>query len=137
MLWLSIIHIIVTGEFSKANIWALVAAIIAIAVKIFMYIKTIHVGKKLNSIAVQTNAKDHRNDIYATTATAIAILLSIIARLTDIQFLNYSEPIAAAIMSFFIIKTGFEIIIAASKMLIDAAPDKKIVDGIKNDTICV
>ena len=131
-LWRSIIHILVSGEFSEANIWALFTALIAIAVKIFMYIKTIRVGKKLNSIAVQTNAKDHRNDVYATTATAIAILLSLISRMTDIQFLQYSEPIAAAIMSFFIIKTGFEIIIASSKMLIDAAPDKKVVDKLKN-----
>jgi cation diffusion facilitator family transporter len=131
LLWRSIIQIFRYGEFLQANIWALVAALIAIVVKIFMYIRTMNVGKKINSIAVQTNAKDHRNDIFATFATAIAILLSILARITDIEILQYSEPVAAAIMSLFIIKTGFEIMTTSVKMLMDAAPDQDIVDELK------
>jgi len=131
LLWRSIIQLITSGEFLQANIWALFAALMAIVVKIYMYIKTMRVGKKINSIAVKTNAKDHRNDVFATSATAIAILLSILARITGIDFLQYSEPIAAAIMSFFIIKTGFEIIITSIKMLMDAAPDQDIVDELK------
>jgi cation diffusion facilitator family transporter len=135
LLWRSIIKIIQSGEFLEANIWALVAALIAIVVKIFMYNKTMRVGKRINSIAVQTNAKDHRNDVFATSATAIAILLSILARITGIEILQYSEPVAAAIMSFFIIKTGFEIIASSVKMLMDAAPDQYIVDELKKVAI--
>ncbi len=131
-LWKSIIQIVVSGEYRPGSIWALVVAIIAIAIKIFMYIKTMRVGKKINSIAVKTNAKDHRNDIFATSATAVAIALSLISRATGIEALKYSEPIAAAVMSLFIIKTGIEIIISSTKMLMDAAPDKKIVEGMKD-----
>jgi len=132
LLWRSIIQIATSGEFSQANIWALIAALVAIIIKIFMYIKTMHVGKKINSMAVQTNAKDHRNDVFATSATAISIILSMLAQKTGIQILKYSEPVAAAIMSLFIIKTGVEIIISASKVLMDAAPDTQMVENLKS-----
>jgi cation diffusion facilitator family transporter len=131
LLWRSIIHIVVSGEFSQANIWALIAALIAIIIKIFMYVKTMRVGKKINSIAVQTNAKDHINDVFATSATAVSIFLSILAQTTGIQILRYSEPVAAAVMSLFIIKTGLEIIISAAKVLMDAAPDTQLVENLK------
>lgn len=130
-LWRSIFKTISSGDFIQPNVWALAAAVIAIIVKIYMYIKTIRVGKKLNSIAVMTNAKDHRNDIFATGATVIAISASLLAHSTGIELLKYAEPAAAAVMSIFIIKTGLEIIISSSKMLMDAAPDKHIVDSLK------
>jgi cation diffusion facilitator family transporter len=130
-LWRSIITIVISGEFLQSNIWALIVALIAIIIKLFMYIKTMRVGKKINSIAVKANALDHMNDIYATSATAVAIFLSLLARITGIHILRYSEPIASAIMSIFIIKTGIEIITSSTKMLMDAAPNEYIVDSLK------
>lgn len=130
-LWNSIIKTFSLGEFSQPSFWALGAAIVAVIIKVYMFIKTMRVGKKINSIAVQTNAKDHRNDVFATSAAIIAISVSFIAHSTGIEGLKYAEPIAAAIMSLFIIKTGLEIIFSTSKILMDASPNKQIVDSME------
>ena len=131
LLWNSIIKIVVSGQFRPANVWALIVALAAIAIKIYMYIKTSRVSRKINSIAVAANAKDHRNDVFATSATATAITFSLIAKGTGIEFLKYGEPVAAAVMSIFIIRTGIEIIVSSTKMLMDAAPDLKTVEKMK------
>ena len=133
-LWYSIIKTISLGEKYEASVWALLAAIIAIGVKIFLYIKTSRVGKKINSIAVQTNAKDHRNDIIATSGTVIAILLALLGDKAGIWVLSYSECVAAGITSIFILKTGIEIISSSAKVLMDTAPDSKIINSLENTT---
>jgi len=108
---------------------ALGAAAVSIALKAVMYKKTYASGNRLNSIAIMTSAKDHRNDIYATSGAAVAILLAFAGQRFGVRMLLlYAEPIIAAIMSLFIVKTAIEIIIEASRMLLDAAPDKKTVD---------
>jgi len=127
-LWRSIIEVLTTQAFLETNVWALVVALVAIATKFVMYRRTLAVGRSINSLAVQTNAKDHRNDIFATSATAVAIILSLVAYAFNIEALRYAEPIAAAVMSIFIIKTGIEIIADSSKMLLDAAPNMETLD---------
>ena len=132
ILWRTIIRTISTGEYNEASFWALLAAFIALAVKIFLYIKTMRVGKRINSIAVQTNAKDHRNDIVATVGTVVAIALSLLGGKIGIKFFRYAESVAAGITSIFIIKAGIEIISASAKMLMDAAPDDRTIENLEN-----
>lgn len=129
-LWYSIISNVSTGSFNKASFWALAAAIVALGVKIYLYVKTMRVGKKINSIAVQTNAKDHRNDTIATTGTVIAIMLALLGDKMGISALQYSESAAAAITSLFILRSGLEIVISSSNILMDAAPDQKTLDSL-------
>lgn len=128
-LWYSIINTLATRNFNEASFWALGAALVAIGVKIFLYIRTMTVGKKTNSIAVITNAKDHRNDIIATAGTVIAIMFALVGDRAEISAFKYSESIAAAITSIFILRAGIEIISASAKILMDAAPDQKIIDS--------
>jgi cation diffusion facilitator family transporter len=130
-----VITTISSQTMSEPSFYALGAAAAAIAVKAFMYKKTASVGKRLNSIAVMTNAKDHRNDIYATSGTLVAIGLSFIGQHFGVKVLSlYAEPALAVIMSVFIIKTAMEILIEASKMLLDAAPDKKTMGRMREIT---
>ena len=121
------------GDTAQPSFVALATAAAAIAIKVFMYVKTISVGRKLNSIAIMTSAKDYRNDILATSGAAVSILLAIIGRWLSIDFLvKYSEPVMASIIALLILKTAIEIITESSKMLLDAAPDLKTVGGIRN-----
>jgi cation diffusion facilitator family transporter len=123
-----VITTIVSQTASEPSVYAFGAAAVAIALKAVMYKKTISVGKRLNSIAVMTNAKDHRNDIYATSGTLTAISLSFAGRYFGISALSLlAEPALAAVMSIFIVKTAVEIFIESGKMLLDAAPDRKTV----------
>jgi cation diffusion facilitator family transporter len=115
---------LIAGEAGQPSIFALGAALVAIAVKAVMFKITYSAGKRLNSIAVITNAMDHRNDLFATSGAALAIGLAFIGQLADIKALTvYSESVVAILISGVIIKTAVSIITEASRMLLDAAPD--------------
>lgn len=120
------------GKVVEPSLVAFFTAVAAVAIKVYMYIRTIRVGRKLNSIAILTSAKDYRNDILATSGAAAAIILAILGEKFKIAFLiKYSEPIMASVIALLILKTAFEIIKESSRMLLDAAPDDSIVDGIR------
>lgn len=130
-LWITIISTIKSSSYFQPSFWALMTAVVAILVKILLYIRTMRVGKQINSIAVQTNAKDHRNDIIATAGTVIAIGLSLIGSKLGIIIFKYAEIIAAAITSIFILKAGLEIVTSSTKMLMDAAPDDNTLEKLE------
>lgn len=123
-------------EETSPSFFALGAAMISIGVKAVMYKKTNEAGKRLFSIAIMTSAKDHKNDLFATSGAVIAIALAFLGQRFGIEILlMYAEPVIAGLMSLFIIKSAIEIISEASKMLLDAAPDKETVNGIKTVVI--
>ncbi|MGI5849806.1 MAG: cation diffusion facilitator family transporter [Christensenellales bacterium] len=118
------------------SLFALVAALLSVIVKIIMFKKTNAAGKRLASIAIVTNAKDHKNDIFATSGAILSIALALVGQHFRISFLLlYSEPVIAAVISIFIVKTAAEIITEASKMLLDAAPEKEVVSSIREITV--
>lgn len=126
-----VLSIVNCGE-TQPSFYALGAAALSIVVKAIMYKKTSNVGKRLSSIAIMTSAKDHKNDIFATSSAVVAIMLALLGQRFGIHvLLLYSEPVLAAVMSLFIIKTAVEIISDSSKMLLDAAPDKETVGEIR------
>ena len=89
-------------------------------------------GRQLHSIAVIANAKDHRNDVFATSGTFVAIAFGLVGARYGIGAFYYMEPAAAGIMSIFIIKTALEIVTDAVKMLMDAAPDREKIREIED-----
>ncbi len=128
----NIIITLINKEALEPSFVALAAAVVSIAVKVVMYRMTYSAGKKLNSIAILTSAKDYRNDIIATSGAVVAITLAIIGKAAGVHALVvYSEPIMAFVIALFIVKTAVEIITESSKMLLDAAPDKETVEGIR------
>lgn len=123
---------IMSGSAAAPSWIALGAAAVSIATKSIMFNVTYKTGKRLSSIALITNAKDHRNDITATSGAVIAILLAFLGQACGIRaLLLYSEPAVAAVISAFIVKTAVEIIAASCRMLLDAAPEKETVEGMK------
>ena len=85
---------------------ALVAAAVSIVAKEIPYRYTVRVGKNLNSQAVVANAWHHRSDAFSSIGTLIgiggAILLGEKWRILD--------PLAAIVVSAFIIKVAAELI---------------------------
>ena len=123
---------IINGIAAPPSFLALGVAAVSIAAKSVMFKVTYSTGKRLASIALVTNAKDHRNDIVATAGAVIAILLSFLGQtINSPALLIYSEPVVAALISALIIKTAVEIIAAACRMLLDAAPEKETIEGMK------
>lgn len=94
---------------------ALVAALVSIVSKEILYQYTVIQGKKLNSQAVIANAWHHRSDALSSIGTAIgiggAILLGDHWRVLD--------PVAAVVVSFFIMKVSVQLLIPCVDELLE------------------
>ncbi|MEG2150554.1 MAG: cation diffusion facilitator family transporter [Bacteroidaceae bacterium] len=118
----SIIAFFFRGEtLQSPGMFALIAAIVSVVSKEILYQYTVIQGKKLNSQAVVANAWHHRSDAFSSIGTAIgiggAILLGENWRVLD--------PIAAVIVSFFIMKVAIQLLIpCVDELLEKSLPDE-------------
>lgn len=94
---------------------ALVAALVSIVFKEAVYRYTVIKGRKLNSQAVIANAWHHRSDALSSIGTAVgiggAILLGPRWRVLD--------PVAAVVVSFFIMKVSLRLLIPCVEELLE------------------
>ena len=110
------------------SIIALVAAGVSIVSKEILYRYTVRVGKNLNSQAVVANAWHHRSDAFSSTGTLIgiggAIFLGEKWRILD--------PLAAIVVSSFIIKVAVDLVKPAIDELLERSlpvdTEKRILD---------
>ncbi len=124
---------IIAKSTQQPSLYALLAALVSIGVKLFMFKATYSAGKRLNSIAVMTNAMDHRNDIFATSGAAVAIGLSFVGQFAGVALLTiYAEPVIAIVISGLIVKTAWNIIKESANMLLDAAPDDETIRALSS-----
>jgi cation diffusion facilitator family transporter len=73
------------------------------------------VGRQTRNAAIQALAFDHRNDAIAALAVSLGILLGR-------SGLPWVDPLAGAIVSVIILRTGIEILRASSQELMGAVP---------------
>lgn len=107
---------------------ALIAAAVSIVSKEILYRYTVRAGKDLNSQAVVANAWHHRSDAFSSIGTLVgvggAIFLGERWRILD--------PLAAIVVSAFIIKVAMELIKPCLDELLErslpAETEKKILD---------
>ena len=119
-------------QFEQPGMIALVAALVSIALKEWTFRFTAKVGKQVNSQAVIANAWHHRSDALSSIGTAIgtggAILLGGNWTILD--------PVAAVVVSFFIVRTALSLVRTASGDLLEkslpADIEKKIVEDRKS-----
>jgi len=107
------------------GIIALIAALATIASKEALYRYTIIKGKKLNSPALVANAWHHRSDALSSIGTAIGIGGAIF--LGDKW--TILDPLAALVVSFFIVKMSFKLI----KPCLDELLERSLSDDIKKE----
>ncbi len=81
---------------------ALIAALVSIVVKELLYQATVRVGRSTGSQAVVANAWHHRSDALSSVGTALGIGGAIVLG----EHWRVLDPIAALIVSFFIIKVA-------------------------------
>lgn len=108
-------------KIEEPKMLALIAAIVSIVLKEALYQYTVIKGKGLNSQAVVANAWHHRSDALSSIGTAIgiggAILLGDKWRVLD--------PIAAVIVSLFIMKVAIQLLIPCVEELLEKSlPDE-------------
>ncbi len=109
----------------EPGVLALVAALVSILLKEVLYRYTVWVGKRVDSQSVVANAWHHRSDAFSSIGTAVgiggAILLGPSWRVLD--------PIAAVIVSVFIIKVAFELI----GPTVDELMEKSLPEDVENE----
>lgn len=106
----------------RPTMLALIIAILAILSKEWLYRYTIKSGKKLDSMAVVANAWHHRSDAVSSLGTLVGV--------AGAMFLGERwrilDPIAAVVVSFFIIKSGYDIVKPCIAELLEASlPEDK------------
>jgi len=113
------------GDITPPGKIALIAALISILVKEAMYWYTISVAKKIKSISLEADAWHHRSDAFSSIGTFLGIFLSRLGY-------RFFDPLAAIIVSFFIIKVGVDFYLKATKALVDESVDKEDIERIKD-----
>ena len=98
--------------------WLILVCIITIITKLTLFIYTKVIGKKTQSILIDSLQKDHRNDTIVTTCT----LLSVISNLFGIYWLDGAVGIGISIV---IAISGIKIFIESYNILMDKSIDEK------------
>ena len=113
----------------SVGILALIAAIISIAVKEWMFWYTRSGAKKLNSSALMADAWHHRSDALSSVGALVGIGLSVAG-------FGVFDPIASIIICILILKVSLDIFKEACSRMIDTAADdkteKKLIETIKS-----
>ena len=105
---------------------ALIAAAVSIVFKEALYQYTVFKGKHLNSKAVVANAWHHRSDAFSSIGTLIGIAGAIFLG----EKFRVLDPIAAFIVSVFIIKVAIDLVKPCIDELLEKSLPKEIEDRI-------
>ncbi len=103
----------------------LIAALISIIVKEWMYWYTINISKKYNSDSLKADAWHHRGDAFSSIGSLIGIYATI-------KGLKYMDLIASIIIAIIIIKTAIEIFIEGINKMLDKSCNKETTINIEN-----
>ncbi len=104
--------------------FALIASIISIVVKEWMYWYTIIVAKKYNSDALKADAWHHRSDALSSLGSLIGIGAAMLG-------IRCMDVVASIIIAFIIIKIAIEIFMESIKKMIDHSCDEDTIEEIK------
>lgn len=117
------VTIVMKGEYSSPQTIAVIAALLTIIIKEWLYRFSMKTGSSLQSPALLAVAKDHRKD----AITSIATLAGVTA-----AFFGFSimDPLAAGLTAFFIFHIGWETFRSAAHDLMDGLPEDEVLAGI-------
>lgn len=119
-----------TGEVTlqAPPLYTLLIALLALGVKDALCRYTIRQAKALGSSVLHAKALDHRSDTY----TLIGVVLGIVATLVLGQGWEILDPLAAAVVSFFITRMGILLVLPAFNELMDASLPINVVNEIED-----
>lgn len=117
----------INGEIiEKPGYIALIAALISIISKEWLFLYTKRVGAKVNSQAMIANAWHHRSDAFSSIGAALGITGAILLG----EQWRVLDPIAGIIVSFFIFKVAWQIGNPSIKELLEASLPEEDIDNI-------
>lgn len=118
----AVLHSINGMQLPRPTMLALIIAILSIISKEWLYRYTIRAGNKLDSQALNANAWHHRSDAVSSLGTLVGIAGAMFFG----EKWRILDPVAAIIVSIFIIKSGYDIIKPCISELLEASlPEEK------------
>ena len=112
------------GSQATPTYFALAVAAVTLISKEILYRYTYYHGKRIKSKVVLANAYDHRSDAYSSLATVIGISGAMLGW-------HILDPLAAAVVAIFILKTGLAITMEAAFELAETSVPQAMLDKIK------
>jgi cation diffusion facilitator family transporter len=119
------VSMIISGDYKTPGLIALIAAIVSIAVKEFLYQITVKVAEDLNSSSLKANAWHHRTDALSSVAALVGISGAMIK--TEWRIL---DPIAAILVAILVLKVGMEIALETFSDFMESAADSETIKNI-------
>ncbi|HKZ17175.1 MAG TPA: cation diffusion facilitator family transporter [Geobacteraceae bacterium] len=114
---------VLEGTPESPELVAVLAAVVTIVVKEWLYRFSSGIGKRLESPALMALAKDHRKDALTSVATLVGVSGAFFgARIMD--------PLAAGITAFFIFRIGVETFKSSAYDLMDGRPPDELIRAI-------
>lgn len=113
-----------SSELATPGVVALIAAIISIVTKEWMYWYTIIVARKINSGSLKADAWHHRSDALSSIGSLIGIVGAMLG-------FPIFDPIASVVICLLIIKAAFDIVKDAVDKLVDKSCDNELVNKMK------
>lgn len=111
---------IIDPEKVTFTIVAVIILIVSILIKLWMAIFNRYASKKINSATLLAASQDSLNDVLATSATLISLILSLY---TDLPM----DGMMGAVVSIIVLKAGIEIFKDTVNPLLGMAPDKELI----------
>ncbi len=116
------------GAYEVPTLPALCVAVVTGLSKEILFRYTYFYGQKINSKAVLANAYDHRSDAWSSLAAVIGIGGAMMGW-------PILDPLAAAVVSLFILKTGFTITMEAAFELAETSVSESVLKKINEVTM--
>lgn len=118
------ILVLIRGEFFRPGPIALVAAGLSIIAKEVMYRYTIVTARKIQSTSMEADAWHHRSDAFTSIGTFIGIL--------GARFgLPFLDPLAAIVVSVFVMKVGVDLYLKSMDELVDRSAEPQTIESIR------
>ncbi len=112
-------------EALTTGILSICVLIISIVIKLWLSFFFKKAGKKINSDTLYAASKDSLNDVLSTSAV---LLTTIIAYFTKINL----DPYAGVIVTYIIIRSGYDILKKTYNNLLGVMPDKELIQKIND-----
>lgn len=107
---------------------ALIIIIISIVVKELLFHYKYRLGKKKNSSALVSEAWHHRSDSLSSLAALVGIGAAMLGSYTGYTILIYGDALAGLVVSFIVIKVGYDLAKEASVVIMEKVLGRKEIE---------
>ena len=113
------------GPAAKSSLVALIAAIVSLLWKQWLYVYCMRLSKKTSSKSLEATAMDHLADVYASIAAVVGVTLALIGDRFDLNLLSYGDAAAGIVVGFFVLKLAYHL----GKEAVDVLMEKNVSPG--------